>query len=70
MVYGGVKFDLESANNPLCVDVQDTISNANNNCTTLTVKGFDTIDQVAYQLFQVTFAQPVDEVFKIFKNIF
>jgi len=61
IIYGGSKFDMESAMNPLCKDVSDTISNSINNCTVLEVQNFNSFNKVAYVYFLATW-QPVDEV--------
>jgi hypothetical protein len=53
---------MESADNPLCKDVNDVVSNAINNCTVLQVQNFGSFNQVSYMLFQLSFNQPVDEV--------
>ena len=60
IIYGGSKFDMESAMNPLCIDVSDTISNSINNCTVLEIQNFNSFNKVAVY-FLATW-QPVDEV--------
>ena len=65
MLYGGPQFPMNDYSN-ICTDVTNIDHNLANNCTTVTVSGFEQYNTMIYWLYRLTFGLTLDDVNKIF----
>lgn len=62
MLYGGTQFTETSLENEHCTDVTDSTKNAKYNCTTVTIENFQEFPTMAYWLYRLTLAIPLEDV--------
>ena len=61
VLYGGKQFAESSLGNTLCIDVENA-NNTKNNCTTIEIETFKTFPTMAYWLYRLTLAIPLEDV--------
>jgi hypothetical protein len=66
MLYGGPQFPSNGYSN-ICTDVTATDYNLANNCTTITVSGFQNYSTMIYWLYRLTFGLTLDDVIIYFE---
>jgi hypothetical protein len=59
--YGGTKFDQKSSETGICRNVEDTIFNDLNNCTTVSIDEFENFGKTVNYLFRTTFGYQLNE---------
>ncbi len=68
VLYGGKQFTEKSLANSLCTDVESP-NNTVNNCTTIEIETFKTFPSLAYWMYRLTLAIPLEDVIFLFLDI-